>query len=108
MFVKRIRICLQIQEGKKAHLMPLMSDTMADQSEDDTPRNEEQPAVSSVPPTPAPQAPPPQQQHTDPASPPVATTPEPIPVPVACGSKELRKSVDVEQEYDVRLRVFLG
>ncbi|KAM9495950.1 DNA (cytosine-5-)-methyltransferase 3 alpha a isoform 2-T2 [Clarias gariepinus] len=88
------------EEEKKAHLTPLMNDTMGDQSEDDAPRNEEQPAVSSVPPTPAPQTPPPQQQHTDPASPTVATTPEPAPVPVACGNKELRKSVEAEPEYD--------
>ncbi|XP_027026902.2 DNA (cytosine-5-)-methyltransferase 3 alpha a isoform X2 [Tachysurus fulvidraco] len=86
------------EEEKKAHLMPLTNDTMADQSEDDTLRNEEQLAV---PPTPAPQTPPPQQQHTDPASPTVATTPEPsVPVPVACGNKDLRKSVEAEPEYD--------
>ncbi|KAI5617036.1 dystrobrevin beta isoform 1, partial [Silurus asotus] len=85
---------------KKTHLMPLMNDTMADQSEDEAQGNKEQPAVSSVPPTPAPQTPPPQQQHTDPASPTVATTPEPAPVPVACGNKELRKSAEAEQEYN--------
>ncbi|XP_058247647.1 DNA (cytosine-5-)-methyltransferase 3 alpha a isoform X2 [Hemibagrus wyckioides] len=88
------------EEEKKAHLTPLTNDAMADQSEDDTPRNEEQLVVSSVPPTPAPQTPPPQQQHTDPASPTVATTPEPAPVPVACGNKDLRKSAEAEQEYD--------
>ncbi|MCI4395707.1 hypothetical protein PGIGA_G00195130 [Pangasianodon gigas] len=87
------------EEEKKAHLTPLMNDTMADQSEDDIQRNEEQPEVISVTPTPAPQTPPPQQQHTDPASPTVATTPEPAPVPVAC-AKELRKSAEAEQEYD--------
>lgn len=96
-----------IQEDKKAHLTPLMNDTMADQSEDEAQRNEEQPEVSSVPPTPAPQTPPPQQQHTDPASPTVATTPEPAPVPVACANKELRKSSEAEQEYDVGLSVFM-
>lgn len=79
-----------------------MNDNMADQSEDEAQRNEEQPAVSSVPPTPAPQTPPPQQQqHTDPASPTVATTPEPIPVPIVCANKEMRKSSEAEQEYDV-------
>ncbi|XP_060769829.1 DNA (cytosine-5)-methyltransferase 3A-like isoform X3 [Neoarius graeffei] len=88
------------EEEKKAHLTPLMNDTMADQSEDDAQRNEEQPMISSVPPTPAPQTPPPQQQHTDPASPTVATTPEPAPVPVACGNKGLRKPAEAEQEYD--------
>lgn len=98
---------LTIQEEKKAHLTPLMNDTMADQSEDDAQRNEEQPMISSVPPTPAPQTPPPQQQHTDPASPTVATTPEPAPVPVACGNKGLRKPAEAEQEYDVCLGAFL-
>ncbi|XP_017310682.2 DNA (cytosine-5-)-methyltransferase 3 alpha a isoform X2 [Ictalurus punctatus] len=86
------------EEEKKAHRTPLMNDTMADQSEDDAQRNEEQPAVSSVPTTPG--TPPPQQQHTDPASPTVATTPEPASVPVACGNKELHKSAEAEQEYD--------
>lgn len=99
--VELVHILLQIQEEKKAHRTPLMNDTMADQSEDDAQRNEEQPAVSSVPTTPG--TPPPQQQHTDPASPTVATTPEPASVPVACGNKELRKSAEAEQEYDVRL-----
>ncbi|TSO15204.1 DNA (cytosine-5)-methyltransferase 3A [Bagarius yarrelli] len=88
------------EEEKKSQLTPLTYDSMADQVEDEAQRNEELPAVSSVPPTPAPQSPPPQQQHTDPASPTVATTPEPAPVHVACGNKDLRRSAEAEQEYD--------
>ncbi|XP_062857876.1 DNA (cytosine-5-)-methyltransferase 3 alpha a [Trichomycterus rosablanca] len=85
------------EEEKKGHLAPDMNDAMADHSDENTLRKEEEPAASSVPPTPAPQTPPP-QQHTDPASPTVATTPEPA--PVAYINKELRKSAEAEQEYE--------
>ncbi|XP_076872617.1 DNA (cytosine-5-)-methyltransferase 3 alpha a isoform X2 [Brachyhypopomus gauderio] len=85
------------EEEKKAHLVEPINDSMADQSGEDTQKKEEQ-SVVSLPPTPTPQTPPPQQQHTDPASPTVATTPEPV--PVSCGNKELRKSSEAEPEYE--------
>uniref|UniRef100_A0AAR2KU74 DNA (cytosine-5-)-methyltransferase n=1 Tax=Pygocentrus nattereri TaxID=42514 RepID=A0AAR2KU74_PYGNA len=86
------------EEEKKAHeVEPMMNDGMADQSGEEAQKKEEQPVIS-LPPTPTPQTPPPQQQHTDPASPTVATTPEPV--PVACSNKSLRRSCEAEPEYE--------
>ncbi|XP_037393967.1 DNA (cytosine-5)-methyltransferase 3A-like isoform X3 [Pygocentrus nattereri] len=90
--------CRKEEEEKKAHeVEPMMNDGMADQSGEEAQKKEEQPVIS-LPPTPTPQTPPPQQQHTDPASPTVATTPEPV--PVACSNKSLRRSCEAEPEYE--------
>ncbi|XP_049322933.1 DNA (cytosine-5)-methyltransferase 3A isoform X3 [Astyanax mexicanus] len=90
--------CRKDEEEQKAPpVEPVTSsNSMADQPGEDA-QKEEQPAIS-VPPTPTPQTPPPQQQHTDPASPTVATTPDPA--PVTCSNKSLRRSCEMEQEYE--------
>ncbi|XP_048840817.1 DNA (cytosine-5)-methyltransferase 3A-like isoform X1 [Brienomyrus brachyistius] len=62
-------------------------------------REEEKTPVESSPPPPSPPPPtPPQQQPTDPASPTVATTPEPV--PVGSGDKSTPKTIDTEPEYE--------
>ncbi|XP_051729906.1 DNA (cytosine-5-)-methyltransferase 3 alpha a isoform X2 [Ctenopharyngodon idella] len=77
---------------EKAHLVPTMSDTMDDQSAVSSQKEEEEPAIN------LPSTPTPQQQHTDPASPTVATTPEAP--PVACGNKVMTRSSEMDQEYE--------
>ncbi|XP_067274237.1 DNA (cytosine-5-)-methyltransferase 3 alpha a isoform X3 [Pseudorasbora parva] len=79
-------------ETEKAHLGTTMSDTMDDQSAVSSQKEEEEPAIN------LPSTPTPQQQHTDPASPTVATTPEPP--PVACGNKVMARSSETELEYE--------
>nr|QNJ45058.1 DNA methyltransferase 3aa [Ctenopharyngodon idella] len=79
-------------EEEKAHLVPTMSDTMDDQSAVSSQKEEEEPAIN------LPSTPTPQQQHTDPASPTVATTPEAP--PVACGNKVMTRSSEMDQEYE--------
>uniref|UniRef100_A0A673FV48 DNA (cytosine-5-)-methyltransferase n=1 Tax=Sinocyclocheilus rhinocerous TaxID=307959 RepID=A0A673FV48_9TELE len=68
-----------------------MSDIMDDQSAVGS-QKEEEPAIN------LPSTPTPQQQHTDPASPTVATTPEPP--PVACGNKVMARSSEMDLEYE--------
>ncbi|XP_031436935.1 DNA (cytosine-5)-methyltransferase 3A isoform X7 [Clupea harengus] len=72
--------------------------TMNDLSGAEPQKKEESAPIS--PPTPMPPAPnpPPVQQHTDPASPTVATTPEPV--PIASGTKTMAKPSDPEAEYE--------
>ncbi|XP_061096962.1 DNA (cytosine-5)-methyltransferase 3A isoform X6 [Conger conger] len=77
---------------KKAQLVAVMN-AMEDKMGPE-PQKAEQEVVTSPPP------PPPQQQATDPASPTVATTPEPVPVPVVSGDKATPKSSDMEPEYE--------
>nr|AYE92133.1 DNA (cytosine-5-)-methyltransferase 8 [Gobiocypris rarus] len=79
-------------EEEKAHLGTTMSDTMDDQSTVSSQKEEEEPAIK------LPSTPTPQQQNTDPASPTVATTPEPP--PVACGNKVIARSSGIEPEYE--------
>ncbi|XP_030637442.1 DNA (cytosine-5-)-methyltransferase 3 alpha a isoform X2 [Chanos chanos] len=83
------------QEEKKSRLVAVM-DTMDNQSGTEHEKEEEDLSAASLPATPTPQTPPP-QQHTDPASPTVATTPEPA--PVACGNKRQNLS-EAELEYE--------
>uniref|UniRef100_A0A673FZP3 DNA (cytosine-5-)-methyltransferase n=1 Tax=Sinocyclocheilus rhinocerous TaxID=307959 RepID=A0A673FZP3_9TELE len=72
-------------------LLITMSDIMDDQSAVGS-QKEEEPAIN------LPSTPTPQQQHTDPASPTVATTPEPP--PVACGNKVMARSSEMDLEYE--------
>ncbi|KAI4882617.1 hypothetical protein NFI96_004864 [Prochilodus magdalenae] len=91
-----VRTRFWAEEEQKAHVVE-MSDSMAEKPGEEAQRKEEQP-VLSLPPTPTPQTPPPQQQHTDPASPTVATTPDTA--PVVCSNKSLRRPCEAEQEYE--------
>lgn len=77
---------------EKAHLGTTMSDTMDDQSAVSSQKEEEEPAIN------LPSTPTPQQQNTDPASPTVATTPEPP--PVTCGNKVMPRASEMELEYE--------
>ncbi|XP_028821457.1 DNA (cytosine-5)-methyltransferase 3A-like isoform X5 [Denticeps clupeoides] len=89
----------KMEAEKKAHLVAVMN-TMKDHTEPEPQKKEEEPATN-LPPTPTPQTPPPVQQHTDPASPTVATTPEPA--PISSGEKAMAKSSDPnnpEAEYE--------
>ncbi|XP_052441734.1 DNA (cytosine-5-)-methyltransferase 3 alpha a isoform X8 [Carassius gibelio] len=76
---------------EKAQLGITMSDIMDDQSAVGSQKEEE--SAINLPSTPTPQ-----QQHTDPASPTVATTPEPP--PVACGNKVMTRSSEMDLEYE--------
>ncbi|XP_016384949.1 DNA (cytosine-5)-methyltransferase 3A-like isoform X1 [Sinocyclocheilus rhinocerous] len=78
-------------EEEKSQLLITMSDIMDDQSAVGS-QKEEEPAIN------LPSTPTPQQQHTDPASPTVATTPEPP--PVACGNKVMARSSEMDLEYE--------
>ncbi|XP_035277979.1 DNA (cytosine-5)-methyltransferase 3A isoform X3 [Anguilla anguilla] len=82
----------KMEAEKKAQLVAVMN-AMEDNMGAE-PQKEEQEVVTSPPPPP----PPPQQQATDPASPTVATTPDPI--PVVSGDKATPKSSDMEPEYE--------
>ncbi|XP_048063685.1 DNA (cytosine-5-)-methyltransferase 3 alpha a isoform X1 [Megalobrama amblycephala] len=77
---------------EKAHPVHTVSDTMDDQSAVSSQKEEEEPAIN------LPSTPTPQQQHTDPASPTVATTPEAP--PVACGNKVMTRSSEMDLEYE--------
>uniref|UniRef100_A0A8C1K655 DNA (cytosine-5-)-methyltransferase n=1 Tax=Cyprinus carpio TaxID=7962 RepID=A0A8C1K655_CYPCA len=77
----------------KAQLVTTMSDIMDDQSTVSSQKEEEEPAID------LPSMPTPQQQHTDPASPTVATTPEPP--PVACDNNVMARSSEMNLEYEV-------
>lgn len=87
--------CFRVFKEEKAHLVPTMSDTMDDQSAVSSQKEEEEPAIN------LPSTPTPQQQHTDPASPTVATTPEAP--PVACGNKVMTRSSEMDLEYEVNI-----
>uniref|UniRef100_A0A9J7YF53 DNA (cytosine-5-)-methyltransferase n=1 Tax=Cyprinus carpio carpio TaxID=630221 RepID=A0A9J7YF53_CYPCA len=76
----------------KAQLVTTMSDIMDDQSTVSSQKEEEEPAID------LPSMPTPQQQHTDPASPTVATTPEPP--PVACDNNVMARSSEMNLEYE--------
>ncbi|XP_016353374.1 DNA (cytosine-5)-methyltransferase 3A-like isoform X4 [Sinocyclocheilus anshuiensis] len=80
------------EKEEKAQLVTTMSDIMDDQSAVGSQEEEEEPAIN------LPSMPTPQQQHTDPASPTVATTPEPP--PVACGNKVMTRSSEINLEYE--------
>ncbi|XP_059368114.1 DNA (cytosine-5-)-methyltransferase 3 alpha a isoform X5 [Carassius carassius] len=79
------------EKEEKAQLGITMSDIMDDQSAVGSQKEEE--SAINLPSTPTPQ-----QQHTDPASPTVATTPEPP--PVACGNKVMTRSSEIDLEYE--------
>nr|XP_055042689.1 DNA (cytosine-5-)-methyltransferase 3 alpha a [Misgurnus anguillicaudatus] len=81
------------EKEEKSDLGHTLSDTMDDQSAADSQKDEEEPAIN-LPSTATPQ----QQQHTDPASPTVATTPEAP--PVACGNKVMARSSEMDLEYE--------
>lgn len=68
---------------------------MDDQSAVSSQKEEEEPVIN------LPSTPTPQQQHTDPASPTVAMTPEPP--PVACGNKVMARSSEMDLEYEVNI-----
>ncbi|XP_031436930.1 DNA (cytosine-5)-methyltransferase 3A isoform X2 [Clupea harengus] len=87
----------KMEAEKKAQQAAVMN-TMNDLSGAEPQKKEESAPIS--PPTPMPPAPnpPPVQQHTDPASPTVATTPEPV--PIASGTKTMAKPSDPEAEYE--------
>uniref|UniRef100_A0A672T5Y4 DNA (cytosine-5-)-methyltransferase n=1 Tax=Sinocyclocheilus grahami TaxID=75366 RepID=A0A672T5Y4_SINGR len=76
---------------EKSQLVITMSDIMDDQSAVGSQKEEE--SAINLPSTPTPQ-----QQHTDPASPTVATTPEPP--PVACDNKVMARSSEMDLEYE--------
>uniref|UniRef100_A0A672T7P3 DNA (cytosine-5-)-methyltransferase n=1 Tax=Sinocyclocheilus grahami TaxID=75366 RepID=A0A672T7P3_SINGR len=78
-------------EEEKSQLVITMSDIMDDQSAVGSQKEEE--SAINLPSTPTPQ-----QQHTDPASPTVATTPEPP--PVACDNKVMARSSEMDLEYE--------
>ncbi|XP_026104010.1 LOW QUALITY PROTEIN: DNA (cytosine-5)-methyltransferase 3A-like, partial [Carassius auratus] len=80
------------EKEDKAQLVTIMSDMMDDQSTVSSQKEEEEPAINLL------SMPTPQQQHTDPASPTVATTPEPP--PVACGNKVMARSSEMNLEYE--------
>ncbi|RXN32261.1 DNA (cytosine-5)-methyltransferase 3A-like isoform X1 [Labeo rohita] len=80
------------EKEEKAQLVTTMSDIMDDQSAVGTQKEEEESAIN------LPSTPTPQQQHTDPASPTVATTPEPP--PVACGNKVMARASEMDMEYE--------
>uniref|UniRef100_A0A8C2CYI7 DNA (cytosine-5-)-methyltransferase n=1 Tax=Cyprinus carpio TaxID=7962 RepID=A0A8C2CYI7_CYPCA len=84
-------VCLCVFKEEKAQLGITMSDIMDDQSAVGSQKEEE--SAINLPSTPTPQ-----QQHTDPASPTVATTPEPP--PVACGNKVMTRSSEMDLEYE--------
>ncbi|XP_056336799.1 DNA (cytosine-5)-methyltransferase 3A-like [Danio aesculapii] len=84
------------EKEKKVHLVA-MSDTMDDQLAVGS-QEEEEPAIN-LPSTP-------QQQHTDPASPTVATTPEPP--PATCGEKVLTGIAPIHHEYEDGLGYGIG
>lgn len=77
---------------KSFPLEPNLSDTMDDQSAADSQKDDEESAIN------LPSTATPQQQHTDPASPTVATTPEPP--PIACGNKVMVRPSDMDLEYE--------
>ncbi|KAG1938402.1 DNA (cytosine-5-)-methyltransferase 3 alpha a isoform X1 [Pimephales promelas] len=83
---------LKKEKEEKTHPVTSMSDTMDDQSTVSSQKEEEEPVIN------LPSTPTPQQQHTDPASPTVAMTPEPP--PVACGNKVMARSSETDQEYE--------
>ncbi|XP_076128981.1 DNA (cytosine-5-)-methyltransferase 3 alpha a isoform X2 [Alosa pseudoharengus] len=85
----------KMEAEKKAQQVAAMN-TLKDLSAAEPQKKEEPAAV--FPPTPPAQNPPPVQQHTDPASPTVATTPEPA--PIASGTKTMAKASDPEAEYE--------
>lgn len=87
-------MCLFVVKEEKAQLGITMSDIMDDQSAVDSQKEEE--SAVNLPSTPTPQ-----QQHTDPASPTVATTPE-LP-PVTCGNKVMTRSSEKDLEYEVNI-----
>lgn len=78
------------QAEKKAKLASVM----------DTTEGPERPQLQKEEDTVIPSPPPPQQQPTDPASPTVATTPEPI--STGGGDKVAPQSADMELEYEVK------
>ncbi|KAG7460792.1 hypothetical protein MATL_G00202640 [Megalops atlanticus] len=80
-----------LQAEKKAQLVAVMN--AMEENVGAEPQKEEEEVVNSPPPLPLPQ-----QQATDPASPTVATTPEPV--PVGSGDKATPKSSDMEPEYE--------
>uniref|UniRef100_A0A8C1WU35 DNA (cytosine-5-)-methyltransferase 3 alpha a n=1 Tax=Cyprinus carpio TaxID=7962 RepID=A0A8C1WU35_CYPCA len=80
------------EKEDKAQLVTTMSDIMDDQSTVSSQKEEEEPAID------LPSMPTPQQQHTDPASPTVATTPEPP--PVACDNNVMARSSEMNLEYE--------
>uniref|UniRef100_A0A8C2HW01 DNA (cytosine-5-)-methyltransferase n=1 Tax=Cyprinus carpio TaxID=7962 RepID=A0A8C2HW01_CYPCA len=80
------------EKEDKAQLVTTMSDVMDDQSTVSSQKEEEEPAID------LPSMPTPQQQHTDPASPTVATTPEPP--PVACDNNVMARSSEMNLEYE--------
>ncbi|XP_036405149.1 DNA (cytosine-5)-methyltransferase 3A isoform X2 [Megalops cyprinoides] len=82
----------KMEAEKKAQLVAVMN--AMEENVGAEPQKEEEEVVNSPPPPP----PPPQQQATDPASPTVATTPEPV--PVGSGDKATPKSTDMEPEYE--------
>uniref|UniRef100_A0A8B9RJY6 DNA (cytosine-5-)-methyltransferase n=1 Tax=Astyanax mexicanus TaxID=7994 RepID=A0A8B9RJY6_ASTMX len=87
------------QAGEPYHISKReMEEMLARCRKDEVGEGENTTSKIIVPPTPTPQTPPPQQQHTDPASPTVATTPDPA--PVTCSNKSLRRSCEMEQEYE--------
>ncbi|KPP70556.1 DNA (cytosine-5)-methyltransferase 3A-like [Scleropages formosus] len=83
---------------KKAQLVAVMN--AMEECAGEESRKEEREAVIGPPspPPPAQQQQQQQQQPTDPASPTVATTPEPV--PVGSGDKATPKSTDMEPEYE--------
>lgn len=89
-------VCVSVFKEKSSPLGPNLSDTMDDQLTADSQKDDEEPAIN-LPSTATPQ----QQQHTDPASPTVATTPEPP--PVACGTKVMARTTEMDLEYVVNI-----
>uniref|UniRef100_A0A8C1KSP2 DNA (cytosine-5-)-methyltransferase 3 alpha a n=1 Tax=Cyprinus carpio TaxID=7962 RepID=A0A8C1KSP2_CYPCA len=88
LYLQSIKI---LYNEEKAQLGITMSDIMDDQSAVGSQKEEE--SAINLPSTPTPQP-----QHTDPASPTVATTPEPP--PVACGNKVMTRSSEMDLEYE--------
>lgn len=88
-----LTVCFSVFK-KTSPLGPNLSDTMDDQSAADSQKDDEE-SVINLPSTATPQ----QQQHTDPASPTVATTPEPP--PVACGNTAMARTSAMDLEYEV-------
>uniref|UniRef100_A0A8C9TFD0 DNA (cytosine-5-)-methyltransferase n=1 Tax=Scleropages formosus TaxID=113540 RepID=A0A8C9TFD0_SCLFO len=88
----------KMEAEKKAQLVAVMN--AMEECAGEESRKEEREAVIGPPspPPPAQQQQQQQQQPTDPASPTVATTPEPV--PVGSGDKATPKSTDMEPEYE--------
>ncbi|XP_023682297.1 DNA (cytosine-5)-methyltransferase 3A isoform X1 [Paramormyrops kingsleyae] len=86
----------KLEAEKKAQRIAVMN-MMEECAGSQLQREEEMTPVESSPPLPPPPTPP-QQQPTDPASPTVATTPEPV--PVGSGDKGPPKTIDTEPEYE--------